>query len=76
MPELPEVETVKTYVYEKVLHKKVKNIKVLDKKLRWPIDSKKIADTKGKTIKQVSRRGKYILLQFDDTTLTLSLIHI
>ena len=42
MPELPEVETVKTYVCKKVLNKKIKNIKVLDKKLRWPIDSKKI----------------------------------
>ena len=60
MPELPEVETVKTYVYERVLHKKIKNIKVLDKKLRWPIDTKKMATSKSKIIKQVTRRGKYI----------------
>ena len=59
MPELPEVETVKTYVYERVLHKKIKNIKVLDKKLRWPIDIKKIGNIKSKIIKQVTRRGKY-----------------
>ena len=26
MPELPEVETVKTYVHERVLDKKIKNI--------------------------------------------------
>ena len=45
MPELPEVETVKTYVHDRVLHKKIKNIKVLDKKLRWPIDTKKIGNT-------------------------------
>ena len=62
MPELPEVETVKAYVYERVLHKKIKNIKVLDKKLRWPIDTKKIGKAKSKTIKLVTRRGKYILL--------------
>ena len=55
MPELPEVETVKTYVHERVLHKKIKNIKVLDKKLRWPIDTKKIGNSKSKTIKQVTR---------------------
>ena len=60
MPELPEVETVKTYVYERVLHKKIKNIKVLDKKLRWPIDTKKIGNTKSKTIKLVTRRGKSV----------------
>ena len=75
MPELPEVETVKTYVCEKVLHKKIKNIKVLDKKLRWPIDSKKIGKTTGKTIKQVKRRGKYILLQLDEPLLTI-VIHL
>ena len=75
MPELPEVETVKTYVYERVLYKKIKNIKVLDKKLRWPIDSKKIGNTKGKTIKQVTRRGKYILLKFNEPTLTI-VIHL
>ena len=75
MPELPEVETVKTYVYERVLHKKIKNIKVLDKKLRWPIDTKKIGNSKSKTIKQVTRRGKYILLQFDEPMLTI-VIHL
>ena len=75
MPELPEVETVKTYVYERVLHKKIKNIKVLDKKLRWPIDTKKIGNTKSKTIKLVTRRGKYILLQFDEPMLTI-VIHL
>ena len=75
MPELPEVETVKTYVHERVLHKKIKNIKVLDKKLRWPIDTKKIGNTKSKTIKLVTRRGKYILLQFDEPMLTI-VIHL
>jgi len=75
MPELPEVETVKTYVYERVLHKKIKNIKVLDKKLRWPIDTKKIGNTKSKTIKQVTRRGKYILVQFDEPMSTI-VIHL
>ena len=75
MPELPEVETVKTYVCKKVLHKKIRNIKVLDKKLRWPIDSKKIGKSKGKTINQVKRRGKYILLQLDEPFLTV-VIHL
>ena len=75
MPELPEVETVKTYVHERVLHKKIKNIKVLDKKLRWPIDTKKIGNSKNKTIKQVTRRGKYILLQFDEPMYTI-VIHL
>ena len=75
MPELPEVETVKTFVCKQVLHKKIKNIKVLDKKLRWPVDSKKISKTIGKTIKQVTRRGKYILLQFGQPLLTI-IIHL
>ena len=41
MPELPEVETVKSYVGNKITYKKIINIKVLNTKLRWPIDKSK-----------------------------------
>ena len=75
MPELPEVETVKNYLSEKILNKKIINTKVLNAKLRWPINSKGIRDIKGQTISKVTRRGKYILLQFNDTKLTM-IIHL
>jgi formamidopyrimidine-DNA glycosylase len=41
MPELPEVETIMTLVKQRVENKKIKKTKVLNPKLRWPIDSKK-----------------------------------
>ena len=75
MPELPEVETVKNYLSEKILNKKIINTKVLNAKLRWPINSKGIRDIKGQTIQKVTRRGKYILLQFNDSILTM-VIHL
>ena len=40
MPELPEVETVKSYVEKRILNKKISNIRVLNTKLRWPINAK------------------------------------
>ena len=61
MPELPEVETVKSYVGNKITYKKIINIKVLNTKLRWPIDklevSKELLDKKLK----VDRRGNIYL---------------
>ena len=65
MPELPEVETVKSYVGNKITYKKIINIKVLNTKLRWPIDRANIKKIIGKKILKVDRRGKYILLQFE-----------
>ena len=75
MPELPEVETVKSYLVKKILHKKITNIKVLNTKLRWPIDTRGINKVIGNKIKQVHRRGKYILLHFEGTQLSM-VIHL
>ena len=75
MPELPEVETVKSYVGDKVLYKKIINIKVLNPKLRWPIDKRNIKKIIGKKIQKVDRRGKYILLQFEGISESL-IIHL
>ena len=75
MPELPEVETVKSYVSRKVLNKKIIKTEVLNTKLRWPINSGKIGSIRGKTIKKVIRRGKYILIQFKQLSHTL-VIHL
>ena len=46
MPELPEVETVKLLVDKRVCNKRIKKIKVLNPKLRWPIDVSNIHKTK------------------------------
>jgi len=75
MPELPEVETVMSLVKKRVLDKKIIKTKVLNPKLRWPIDIKKIRDLEGLFIKNVFRRGKYIIIEFNCRNLSL-IIHL
>ena len=75
MPELPEVETVKLLVDKRVCNKRIKKIKVLNPKLRWPIDISNMDKLKNKSINQVTRRGKYILLEIEDSSQVL-IIHL
>ena len=42
MPELPEVETIMTLVKCRVENKKIKKTKVINRKLRWPIETRKV----------------------------------
>ena len=41
MPELPEVETIMSLVKRRLTNKKVIKCKVLNSKLRWPIETRK-----------------------------------
>ena len=75
MPELPEVETVKSYLVKKIVHRKITNIKVLNSKLRWPINTRSVRRVIGYEIREVRRRGKYILLDFEGTQLSM-VIHL
>ena len=73
MPELPEVETVKSFVERRILGKKIIKTKVLNSKLRWPIDTRRINNIAGKTISKVTRRGKYILVELGSSVLIIHL---
>ena len=75
MPELPEVETIMTLVKKRVINKRIINTKVINPKLRWPIDTKTIKKLNGQYVKEVYRRGKYLVFKFIDEELTL-LIHL
>ena len=65
MPELPEVETIMSLVKRRLTNKKVIKCKVLNSKLRWPIETRKLKVLENRTIKCVKRRGKYILIEFE-----------
>lgn len=73
MPELPEVETVLVGIKPYLLNQKISRIDIHFPKLRWPIPTiiKKILVNQ--TIKNLSRRGKYLLLDFDKGTLIIHL---
>lgn len=68
MPELPEVETIK-----KTLNKLVVNKTISEVNIYWPNIIKKPDDSEefkhmliGQTIKEVHRKGKFLLFELDD----------
>ncbi|MBI1423571.1 MAG: bifunctional DNA-formamidopyrimidine glycosylase/DNA-(apurinic or apyrimidinic site) lyase [Gammaproteobacteria bacterium] len=73
MPELPEVETTRRGIAPHVQGHTIRQIIVRDRRLRWPVPANLNAKLQGQTIREVSRRGKYLLLRTDVGTLILHL---
>ena len=73
MPELPEVETTKRGISPHIENRRVKEIIVRQKKLRWEVPNNLNRDLVGKIIFTVKRRGKYLLLASDNGTLIIHL---
>ncbi len=66
MPELPEVETVRRGIEPHVIGRKIVNVTVRDRRLRWPIPANLSQWLLGKKVSGTSRRGKYLMLQFKE----------
>ena len=62
MPELPEVETTKQAIDIFLTNKKVEEIKIYKKKLRWIIPQKMSKELKNSILLKPYRIGKYILI--------------
>jgi formamidopyrimidine-DNA glycosylase len=62
MPELPEVETTKRGIQRHIENQTVSSVIIRQKNLRWPIPTCFEHDIINSKIKNVTRRGKYILL--------------
>ncbi len=65
MPELPEVETVVKAIKKSIKSRQINKFKIINPSLRWRIDSKIPTIVKGKHIKNIYRRGKYIIFKLD-----------
>lgn len=67
MPELPEVETVRRTLKQLVIGKTIEYVSVhLPRIIQEPADWKEFAILlQGETIRQLGRRGKYLLFYFD-----------
>jgi formamidopyrimidine-DNA glycosylase len=61
MPELPEVETVRRGLEPHVVGRTIQSVTVRDSRLRWPIPGEFADYLKGKKIRGVARRGKYLI---------------
>ena len=73
MPELPEVETTRRGIAPHILGKQVTGVTIRERKLRWPIPSRLPAYMKNNTVRAVSRRAKYLLVETDTGTLMIHL---
>jgi len=73
MPELPEVETTRRGIERVALGSRVRELRIYDPRLRWPIDPGLAPQLPGQHVQQVGRRGKYLLLQLERGTLILHL---
>jgi formamidopyrimidine-DNA glycosylase len=72
MPELPEVEVTRRGLAPQLAGRKISGVAVREPRLRWPV-SREVRRLAGRTVRAVSRRGKYLLLDCGDGHLILHL---
>src|SRR5258708_16442978 len=72
-PELPEVETTRRGIAPALLERRVLDFVVRERRLRWPIAAHIEAAVRGRTVRAIERRAKYLLIRFDAGTLILHL---
>ncbi|GAA5232679.1 bifunctional DNA-formamidopyrimidine glycosylase/DNA-(apurinic or apyrimidinic site) lyase [Verticiella sediminum] len=73
MPELPEVEVTRRGIAPHVEGAVLRRLDVRDARLRWPVPPAMAAELAGRTVREAARRGKYLLLRFDNGT---QLVHL
>ena len=63
MPELPEVETSRRGIEPHIKQQQLSDVIIREHRLRWPIPRNLPRILISQTVAQVSRRGKYLILQ-------------
>src|SRR5688572_11018498 len=72
MPELPEVETVRRNLESTVLGRTIVQVRLSGKKLRSAIPRTLARRARGRRVREVGRRGKYLFLHLDGGVTLLS----
>jgi len=66
MPELPEVETVRTSLEPKLVGRRFEDVEILDSRLTRPTEPAEVAaELTGERVAAVGRRGKYLIVRFE-----------
>src|SRR2546423_3905056 len=66
MPELPEVETVRTGLEPRLVGRRFEDVEILDSRLTRPLDPAEVAaELVGERVSAVDRRGKYLIVRFE-----------
>ncbi|NIR28541.1 MAG: bifunctional DNA-formamidopyrimidine glycosylase/DNA-(apurinic or apyrimidinic site) lyase [Gammaproteobacteria bacterium] len=73
MPELPEIETIRRGVAPVLVDQRVEHVAVYQRRLRWTVPPGLGRAMVGASIRDVLRRGKYLLLRTTRGTLILHL---
>ena len=71
MPELPEVEVVKRSLERKVRNLIIKKVKINDGNLRYKVNKYLISKLRGKRIKKIERRSKYLIFTIHENIVML-----
>jgi formamidopyrimidine-DNA glycosylase len=83
MPELPEVETVRSTLEPRLVGRRFDEVEIADSRLTRPVDPAEVAaELTGERVAAVARRGKYLIVRFESGLVLLihlrmtgSLIH-
>jgi len=73
VPELPEVETTRRGLLPLAVGRRVANVLVYDRRLRWPVPQDLPASLAGRRIDRIDRRSKYLLFRTGADTLLVHL---
>lgn len=66
MPELPEVETVRTLLAPELVGRTFESVDILDSRLTRPFEPAEVAaELEGERVASVDRRGKYLVVRFE-----------
>ncbi|CAG9170158.1 bifunctional DNA-formamidopyrimidine glycosylase/DNA-(apurinic or apyrimidinic site) lyase [Cupriavidus pampae] len=63
MPELPEVEVTRRGLVPHVVGRRIVDVTVRHRGLRWPVDPELESLLTGRVVARIERRGKYLLLE-------------
>jgi formamidopyrimidine-DNA glycosylase len=66
VPELPEVETVRSRLEPALVGRRLRDVEILDERLTRPFDPSAVAaELTGERVAAVDRRGKYLVVRFE-----------
>jgi formamidopyrimidine-DNA glycosylase len=71
MPELPEVETVCRSLRPHLVGRTIRRVRVLEPRLRVPVDEKRLKALAGKRVDTITRIAKYIVLNLSSDVVWL-----
>jgi len=76
VPELPEVETVRTGAEPHLRGRRLRAVHLARPDLRWPMPAEALRNLEGRRCQGITRRSKYLLMHFDGPHAPVALVHL